>query len=78
MTCIFCKIAQKEIPSDFLYESENVVAFNDLTPQAPVHVLVIPKAHFENAGELSEAEPVSYTHLPSPRDRTRSRMPSSA
>ena len=55
MTCIFCKIAHKEIPSDFLYESEKVVAFNDLTPQAPVHVLVIPKAHFENAGELSEA-----------------------
>ena len=46
--CIFCKIANGEIPSDFLYEDENVVAFNDLNPQAPVHVLVVPKAHHEN------------------------------
>jgi histidine triad (HIT) family protein len=63
MTCIFCKIAKKEISSDFLYESEKVVAFNDLTPQAPVHVLIIPKAHFENAGELSEAEPLVLAEL---------------
>ena len=63
MTCIFCKIAQKEFSSDFLYESDKVVAFNDLTPQAPVHVLVIPKAHFKNAGELSEAEPLVVAEL---------------
>ncbi len=46
--CIFCKIANGEIPSDFLYEDEHVVAFNDLNPQAPVHVLVVPKAHHDN------------------------------
>lgn len=46
--CIFCKIANGEIPSEFLYEDENVVAFNDLNPQAPVHVLVVPKAHHDN------------------------------
>lgn len=46
--CIFCKIANGEIPSEFLYEDENVVAFRDLNPQAPVHVLVVPKAHHEN------------------------------
>ncbi|WP_321970753.1 histidine triad nucleotide-binding protein [Paratractidigestivibacter sp.] len=46
--CIFCKIANGEIPSDFLYEDENVVAFKDLNPQAPVHVLVVPKAHHDN------------------------------
>ena len=46
--CIFCKIANGEIPSEFLYEDDNVVAFRDLNPQAPVHVLVVPKAHHEN------------------------------
>jgi histidine triad (HIT) family protein len=63
MTCIFCKIANKEIPSSFVYESEKVLAFNDLTPQAPVHVLVIPKAHFENAGDLAQAEPATLAEL---------------
>ena len=46
--CIFCKIANGEIPSEFLYEDDNVVAFKDLNPQAPVHVLVVPKAHHDN------------------------------
>ena len=45
--CIFCKIANKEIPSNLVYESENVIAFNDINPQAPVHILVIPKKHIE-------------------------------
>lgn len=44
--CIFCKIAHGEIPSDLLYEDDNVVAFSDLSPQAPVHVLVVPKTHY--------------------------------
>ena len=48
MDCIFCKIANGEIPSDFLFEDENVVAFKDLNPQAPVHVLVVPKRHYSN------------------------------
>ena len=43
--CVFCKIAQKEIPSSTVYEDEAVIAFRDLEPQAPVHVLVIPKKH---------------------------------
>ncbi len=46
--CIFCKLANKEIPTDFLYEDENVVAFNDLNPLMPVHVLVVPKGHYDN------------------------------
>lgn len=46
--CIFCKIANGEIPTEFLYEDERVVAFRDLNPQAPVHVLVVPKAHHDN------------------------------
>lgn len=46
--CIFCKIANKEIPTTFLYEDDLVCAFRDLHPQAPTHVLVVPKAHYQN------------------------------
>ena len=56
--CIFCKIARGEIPSSKVYEAEQVVAFNDLNPQAPVHVLIVPKAHYANlneAGGMPEA-----------------------
>ena len=42
--CIFCKIAAKEVASDIVYESDQVVAFPDINPQAPVHLLVIPKS----------------------------------
>ncbi|OUP07079.1 histidine triad nucleotide-binding protein [Collinsella sp. An2] len=48
MDCIFCKIANHEIPSTIVYEDDKVVAFDDLNPQAPVHTLVIPKEHYEN------------------------------
>ena len=43
--CLFCKIAAGEIPSNKVYEDESVLAFRDINPQAPVHILVIPKAH---------------------------------
>lgn len=43
--CIFCKIANGEIPSQFIYEDESVVAFRDLNPQAPEHILIVPKKH---------------------------------
>lgn len=46
--CIFCKIANHEIPSTVVYEDDDVIAFDDLNPQAPVHTLVVPKRHFEN------------------------------
>lgn len=52
MDCIFCKIARNEIPSKKLYEDDEIVAFNDLEPQAPVHVLIIPKAHISSANEI--------------------------
>ncbi len=55
--CIFCKIANGEIPVDFIYESDDVVAFPDAAPQAPVHVLIIPKRHFATTLELSDKEP---------------------
>lgn len=50
MSCIFCRIASGEIPSHRVLETENVVAFHDLSPQAPIHVLVIPRAHLESVG----------------------------
>ena len=49
MDCIFCKIAAGEIPSTKVYENESVVAFRDLNPQAPVHILVIPRMHIPSA-----------------------------
>ena len=52
--CIFCRIAAKEIPSAFVYEDDDIVAFRDLNPQAPTHVLVIPRRHLAS---LDEAEP---------------------
>ncbi len=52
--CIFCKIANKEIPSEFVYENEHIVAFNDINPAAPVHILVIPKKHVESLRELED------------------------
>ena len=54
--CIFCKIAKKEIPTNLLYEDEKTVAFNDLNPQAPTHILVIPTEHFESLNELNDKE----------------------
>lgn len=53
MSCIFCKIGSKEIPSNLVYETENVVAFRDLNPQAPVHILVIPKIHMTSMNDIS-------------------------
>ncbi len=52
--CIFCKIANKEIPSNLVFENENIVAFNDINPCAPVHILVIPKKHVESLNELED------------------------
>jgi len=49
--CIFCKIANGEIPSKAVYENDDVIAFDDLSPQAPVHTLVIPKAHYRNLSD---------------------------
>ena len=51
--CIFCKIAAGEIETDFVYEDDQVVAFRDLDPQAPTHVLVIPRAHIATTNDLT-------------------------
>lgn len=51
--CIFCKIARKEIGSEIVYEDDAVVAFKDLEPQAPVHILIVPKKHIASLNELT-------------------------
>lgn len=51
--CIFCKIAAGEIPSTKRYEDDEIIAFNDLYPQAPVHFLVVPKKHIESAAYIT-------------------------
>ena len=53
MDCLFCKIIAGEIPSAKVYEDEQVYAFRDINPQAPVHVLVVPKAHIASADEIT-------------------------
>ena len=56
MDCVFCKIASGEIPTDAIYEDENLIAFNDLDPQAPIHFLVIPKKHITSLSTLSDSD----------------------
>ena len=53
MDCIFCKIIKGDIPSAKVYEDENILAFKDINPQAPVHVIVIPKAHIASLDEIN-------------------------
>lgn len=52
--CIFCKIINKEIKSDIVYEDENILAFKDINPKAPVHILVIPKKHISPAKGIKD------------------------
>ena len=54
--CLFCKIVAQEIPSDKVLENSDFLAFRDIDPKAPVHVLVIPKKHFEDIVELSKSD----------------------
>ena len=51
--CLFCKIIKGEIPSTKVYEDEMVYAFNDIAPQAPHHVVIVPKLHFESANDIT-------------------------
>ena len=52
--CIFCKIVRKEVPADVLFEDDNLIAFNDIHPQAPTHVLIVPKEHIPTVNDLTE------------------------
>jgi len=60
MDCIFCKIANKEIPKEFVYEDEDVMVFSDIKPIKPVHILIMPKKHVP---ELLDADPVLFEKL---------------
>lgn len=61
--CLFCKIINGEIPSQKVYEDDKVYAFNDIDPQAPVHILVIPKEHIGSALELTDANADIVGHV---------------
>ena len=61
--CLFCKIVAGDVPSDIVAENELAIAFRDLNPQAPVHVLVIPKRHEPDIGSLAAADPDSAVAL---------------
>ena len=63
MDCIFCKIANGEIPTNKVYEDELVYAFRDIAPQAPVHVLIIPKKHIESAQALTAEDDALLCHM---------------
>lgn len=63
MDCIFCKIANGEIPSTKVYEDDTVVAFNDLEPQAPSHILVIPKSHISSAADITPENSAVIAHI---------------
>ncbi|MGE5591158.1 MAG: histidine triad nucleotide-binding protein [Bacillota bacterium] len=63
MSCLFCRIAQGEIPSTKVYEDDRVLAFRDINPQAPVHVLVIPKEHLSDLGGLTPERQALGGHI---------------
>ena len=56
MGCIFCKIANKEAPCEIVYETKGFIAFRDLNPQAPTHILVVPKKHVDSINEAGDAD----------------------
>lgn len=65
--CIFCKIINKDIPADIVYEDDEVLAFRDINPQAPVHILVIPKKHISSIIEIENDDEIlvrkdGYSH----------------
>lgn len=61
--CLFCKFIRRDLPADIVAESEHALAFRDIAPMAPTHVLVIPKLHEPNAVALAEADPEAVGHL---------------
>lgn len=63
MSCIFCKIINGEIPSSKVYEDDKVLAFNDINPVAPMHVLVIPKKHYESILEIDDKDMDIIGHI---------------
>ncbi len=54
--CLFCKIVNREIPSEFLYEDDEFVVFRDINPHAPIHLLIVPKKHIRSINDLEDHE----------------------
>lgn len=63
MDCLFCKIVAGDIPSNKAYEDDTVLAFYDIAPQAPVHILVIPKQHISSAAEITAENSAVVAHI---------------
>lgn len=63
MDCLFCKIINGEIPSNKVYEDDQVFAFRDIEPQAPTHILIIPKQHIKSAAEIDESNSAVVAHI---------------
>lgn len=63
MDCIFCKIVRGDIPSKKVYEDEHVLAFHDISPQAPVHILIIPKKHLSTILEIEDSDEPLIGHI---------------
>ena len=61
--CLFCKIANRDIPSDIIYEDDHVVAFKDITPAAPVHTLIVPKKHISTINDIEIEDQPLVGHM---------------
>lgn len=61
--CLFCKIVAGQIPSTKVYEDDTTYAFKDINPKAKVHVLIVPKNHVANVGELAQTDPAQLAHI---------------
>uniref|UniRef100_UPI002B270993 HIT domain-containing protein n=1 Tax=Nocardioides sp. TaxID=35761 RepID=UPI002B270993 len=61
--CLFCKIVAGDIPGEIVHTTEHSVAFRDINGQAPLHVLVVPRAHYANAAELAAGDPAASAEL---------------
>jgi histidine triad (HIT) family protein len=61
--CLFCQIVKGDIPAERVYEDEDIIAFNDISPQAPTHVLIIPKAHIATMNDLTDEHAALYGRL---------------
>ena len=62
-TCLFCAIINGDISADIVYKDENILAFNDIDPQAPTHVLIVPRVHVENSAQLALVSPTTTAQL---------------
>ena len=61
--CLFCNIVNKKIPSELIFEDDRIVAFNDINPQAPIHILIIPKEHFASLNDVPEEKTDILGHI---------------